>query len=573
MLRTVDAKLGGPVCASGWKCATEFFYPLRTEWDAPNGPSAPPAPFAMLAGVPPPEALDLRGKPAPEVSAAMRTPERGDPIGSNNWAVAGRFTANRSALVASDMHLTLRVPATWYRARLIVAAGDHSELELNGVTLPGAPALVAGSNGDIAWAYTNSYGDWQDVARHPCDAAEAGVRVAPAQAGQCWFVRWLAQAPGATNLGMLSFERARSVGEAIELAPRMGIPHQNLVVGDRAGRIGWTLIGRIPAGAGPERMRPDAQWLEAAAYPRIVDPRSGRLWSANALTTADPAQERALGDDEAAVGVGYDLGARAGQIRDGLLAIERARPADMLRVQLDDRATFLARWRTLVLELLDEEALANRADRIEFRSLVADWMPRAAPESVGYRLLRSYQVQVERATWEMLLAGLGIPADEARVPARFEGPLWKLVTEQPPHLLSLQHASWRAFLLSGVDATIADLTASCGSLAACKWGDSRPVSVRHPLSRAVPFLSRFLDMPTWQRAGDADMPRVQGATFGASERFAVSPGHEAEGYLHVAGGQSGHPLSPFYRAGFREWAEGKPLPFLPGAAEHRLVLR
>ncbi|HKZ73040.1 MAG TPA: penicillin acylase family protein, partial [Steroidobacteraceae bacterium] len=359
----------------------------------------------------------------------------------------------------------------------------------------------------------------------------------------------------------------------IELAPRMGIPHQNLVVGDRAGRIGWTLIGRIPAGAGPERMRPDAQWLEAAAYPRIVDPRSGRLWSANALTTADPAQERALGDDEAAVGVGYDLGARAGQIRDGLLAIERARPADMLRVQLDDRATFLARWRTLVLELLDEEALANRADRIEFRSLVADWMPRAAPESVGYRLLRSYQVQVERATWEMLLAGLGIPADEARVPARFEGPLWKLVTEQPPHLLSLQHASWRAFLLSGVDATIADLTASCGSLAACKWGDSRPVSVRHPLSRAVPFLSRFLDMPTWQRAGDADMPRVQGATFGASERFAVSPGHEAEGYLHVAGGQSGHPLSPFYRAGFREWAEGKPLPFLPGAAEHRLVLR
>ncbi|HKZ72937.1 MAG TPA: penicillin acylase family protein, partial [Steroidobacteraceae bacterium] len=212
VLRTVDAKLGGPVCASGWKCATEFFYPLRTEWDAPNGPSAPPAPFAMLAGVPPPEALDLRGKPAPEVSAAMRTPERGDPIGSNNWAVAGRFTANRSALVASDMHLTLRVPATWYRARLIVAAGDHSELELNGVTLPGAPALVAGSNGDIAWAYTNSYGDWQDVARHPCDAAEAGVRVAPAQAGQCWFVRWLAQAPGATNLGMLSFERARSVG-------------------------------------------------------------------------------------------------------------------------------------------------------------------------------------------------------------------------------------------------------------------------------------------------------------------------------------------------------------------------
>jgi penicillin amidase len=74
-------------------------------------------------------------------------------------------------------------------------------------------------------------------------------------------------------------------------------------------------------------------------------------------------------------------------------------------------------------------------------------------------------------------------------------------------------------------------------------------------------------------AGDGDMPRVQAGSFGASERFAVSPGHEAEGYLHIAGGQSGHPLSDFYRAGFKEWAEGKPVPFLPGDAQHRLVLR
>ncbi|MEJ1960124.1 MAG: penicillin acylase family protein [Gammaproteobacteria bacterium] len=68
------------------------------------------------------------------------------------------------------------------------------------------------------------------------------------------------------------------------------------------------------------------------------------------------------------------------------------------------------------------------------------------------------------------------------------------------------------------------------------------------------------------------MPRVQDGAFGASERFAVTPGREAEGYLHVAGGQSGHPLSPYYAAGFREWAEGRPLPFLPGPAEHTLTL-
>jgi penicillin G amidase len=68
------------------------------------------------------------------------------------------------------------------------------------------------------------------------------------------------------------------------------------------------------------------------------------------------------------------------------------------------------------------------------------------------------------------------------------------------------------------------------------------------------------------------MPRVQDGAFGASERFAVSPGHEEDGYLHIPGGQSGHPLSPYYRAGFLAWAEGKPLPFLPGSVQHRLTL-
>ena len=36
----------------------------------------------------------------------------------------------------------------------------------------------------------------------------------------------------------------------------------------------------------------------------------------------------------------------------------------------------------------------------------------------------------------------------------------------------------------------------------------------------------------------------------------MSPGREAEGYLQLPGGQSGHPLSPFYRAGHAAWARG-----------------
>jgi len=83
----------------------------------------------------------------------------------------------------------------------------------------------------------------------------------------------------------------------------------------------------------------------------------------------------------------------------------------------------------------------------------------------------------------------------------------------------------------------------------------------------------FFDTPAQQLPGDSAMPRVQAPAFGASERFAVSPGREHEGYLHMPGGQSGHPLSPFYRAGHEDWAAGRPTPFLPGETEHTLTLR
>jgi penicillin amidase len=79
-------------------------------------------------------------------------------------------------------------------------------------------------------------------------------------------------------------------------------------------------------------------------------------------------------------------------------------------------------------------------------------------------------------------------------------------------------------------------------------------------------------MPTLPLAGDHHMPHVQDGAFGASERFAVSPGRERDGYLELPGGPSGHPLSPFYRSGFEDWAEGKPTPFLPGTPAHRLTL-
>ena len=80
----------------------------------------------------------------------------------------------------------------------------------------------------------------------------------------------------------------------------------------------------------------------------------------------------------------------------------------------------------------------------------------------------------------------------------------------------------------------------------------------------------MLAAPGDRLPGDAHMPRVAGPKFGQSERLTVSPGREEEGLYNMPGGQSGHPLSPYFLAGHAAWAEGRPLPLLPGPVEHTL---
>jgi penicillin amidase len=65
---------------------------------------------------------------------------------------------------------------------------------------------------------------------------------------------------------------------------------------------------------------------------------------------------------------------------------------------------------------------------------------------------------------------------------------------------------------------------------------------------------------------------MQFGASGASERMVVSPGREAEGIMQMPTGQSGHPLSPYYRNSHDAWVRGEPTPFLPGPAEHTLTL-
>ncbi len=91
--------------------------------------------------------------------AALELPGRSeDGAASNNWVVAGSRTASGKPLLANDPHLGLAAPAIWYFAHL-AAPG----LDVMGATLPGVPAVVLGRNRHIAWGFTNTGPDVQDL--------------------------------------------------------------------------------------------------------------------------------------------------------------------------------------------------------------------------------------------------------------------------------------------------------------------------------------------------------------------------------------------------------------------------
>ncbi|MGI9270156.1 MAG: penicillin acylase family protein [Woeseiaceae bacterium] len=581
-----------------------WLYPPGSPWDAPmQGEPSDAAP------VPGPEIFSLRNVTV----TAGTSGELGQPpvLGSNNWAVSGDLTASGRAMVTNDMHLGINVPNIYYRARL-VSTGSPA-VTVSGVSLPGQPLIIAGSSGQVAWGFTNSNGDWSDAVlirsgeqpgtyRTPdgdqefeihneiievkdADNVDYEVREtiwgpvddnANFPDGEI-AVSWIAHHTEAVNLGILQLESAATVHEALDIANRTVMPPQNFVVGDDNGNIAWTISGQIPlrgdydAGSVADWSVTEGWqgWLPADRYPRIVNPDSGRIWSANSRVVDGDALHL-IGDG------GYAFGARATQIRDSLFAKDQFAPKDMLAIQFDDRALFLAGWQSLLLSVLDN---ADESDPVlaEYRQLVENWIPRAVPESIGYRLVRAFRNEVRQSVFDAIMTPVrNAYGDDVNLlmSRQFDGPLWTLVTEQPEHFLPAGYATWNDFLLEAVRENIRYYNENFdGPLADRSWGEYNTANIRHQLSRAVPMLSRWLDMPADPLNGDADMPKAQGPTWGASERFSVFPGDEKNSLLHMPGGQSGHPMSDFYRRGHDDWVQGRPTAFLPGASQYELILQ
>jgi penicillin amidase len=515
-------------------------------------------------------------------------------------------------MVANDMHLNLGVPNIWYRMSL--RWPGHAE---TGVTLPGTPLLVAGSTGRIAWGFTNANVGAGDVivveptispdlyrgptagSLLPFEKRSETVRVkgaAPVTMEFIWTVwgpvvgagpdgrhlayRWTEDDPAATNLNLLDLEDAPDAPAAVEVAHRAGIPAQNFLVADSGGRIAWTIAGLLPARVGYDGRLPvtlafgDRRWdgyLPSAEVPSVVAPPGGRLWTANNRVVGGRPLA-ALGDG------GYDFAARARQIRDDLAAlVNRGGPVaarDLLAVQLDDRAVMMERWHSLLLGALGPAAVARKAGRADLLAAAARWDGRAGVGSVGYRITRAFRLAVARRVFDPIFAPCAErDPDFAWDRLNYEAPLEALVAARPPHLLDPSFATWDDLLLAAADDVSASLARQGVAPRDATWGRLNTARIEHPFARFLPgWAAAWISMPADPLPGDSHLPRVQSPSNGASERFVVSPGREAEGIFEMPGGECANPTSPYFRAGHEAWVRGDPAPFLPGAAEHTLEL-
>ncbi|MFQ3648855.1 MAG: penicillin acylase family protein [Gemmataceae bacterium] len=556
----------------------DFLNPRGSSWDAPlEGEALPLPPLPRPADVPrDPVAVPRAAWNRPANHSQLQATADSESVspGSNNWAVAGKRSRHGGAMVACDMHLMTRVPTIWYRAVM-----RWGERQLVGATLPGTPALIVGSTGRLAWGFTNSEVDSADliVSDEPGTIypeeirvkgqASVWVEIEETAQGTVWdrdhlgrrrVLRWVPLRPGGMNLRLMALEEVDTVREAIALASKIGIPTQNFVVADRHGAIAWALMGRLPNRVGE---RWDG-WL--AQGPRLLEPEEGILWTANNRTYGGDWLDK-LGEPN------FDHGARAMQIRDNL----RQRPvmdeADLLAIQLDDRALFLRRWRDLLLREATNHPHALAAQTV---AAIQAWRGRAVPESVGYRLVKEFRARLRQELLSSWCAR-ALRADRRfnfrQLNRNLEGPIWEVLEQRPEHLLPSGYESWDS-LFAGVLKT---LQKNIRDLPRHTLAEQTTPRITHPLSAALGPLAGVmrLDMTPVAMPGDETaLPRIQGPVHMASQRMAVSPGREAEGYFHMPTGQSGHFLSPFYRAGHDDWATGRMSPLLPGPPRYTLTL-
>jgi penicillin G amidase len=391
--------------------------------------------------------------------------------------------------------------------------------------------------------------------------------------------------PGGITFTHLELLEIRTVDGAIDMARRIGGPTLGLVFGDADGRTGWVVAGAIPQRVGHDGRRvvnpdtPGVGWnglRPESERPVLVDPANGYVFTAN-QRFASLETSRSLS--------GFWVSPTRARRLNELLELD-ARPDEGVHraYQLDTRSLEHEAVRAILLRLFDDGADAPETIPQETISQETISQETISQGPISKRLLDAARnwdgfadagsadfTDLERA--RVALRGAALRPVLAPVRAVYPDfrytwlgghePALRILEEMPADLLPEGHADWTAYLVS-------ELEEAFEGRERAAWGEINRARITHPFAGIFPWLDARLNLPADPLAGWAGALRAQQPDYGQSLRFVGRPGQPERATLDVPGGQSGHPLSPFYQAGHRSWVEGSGTPLMAGPARTRV---
>ncbi len=546
--------------------------------------------------------------------------EIGPKRASNAWALAPGRSTTGGALLAGDPHLDLSAPGHWYLARI-----ETPDLTLAGATTPGVPLLVFGHNGSLAWTFTTTYSDTQDIFIEDLDPenpnryrTKEGWRefqtreetILVAGEDPVTFTRresyhgpiisdvvqqaeglypgehalalsWTAlQGDDRSAEGLYRLNRAGDVPRALAALRDLDSPQQTMILADSRGSIALVAPGRVPVRRAGNGLAPvpgaegEYDWIGEIPYnvlPRSVDPESGVLITAN---------NRLVGlDYPHLIAAEWGYPDRAARIAEMLKTKEVWSPDDMRRMQLD--------------------VLSYGARRLMGRLLKAE-LPATAEAAVGR--MRAWDFRMDPDRPEPLIYSAWLRALERRLIADELGEVFVQLADGD---------AWRVYSLLGDDSLWCDDIATqavetCDAQIAAaleralgelveeyggepddwRWGEAHFASFDHPVLRFIPVINSLTAIEI-ETPGGQDTVNRAGSDYALPLERAFQDRHgpgfrgvydmsdpDASGFI-ISTGNSGNIFSPFYGNLVERWRDGAllTLPATPPARSQTLVLK
>jgi penicillin amidase len=501
----------------------------------------------------------------------------GESLGSNNWVVSGKKSVSGKPLLANDMHLAFQAPSTFYQNHLRVP----DQYNVTGVIFPGVPGVIVGHNEHIAWGFTNTGPDVQDlyimkqnpgnkhqfeyngqyedakvieqvikvkgkdepvrvetvITRHGpiiTDVLEetgSSVKVAEPLA-----LKWTASEPSDEMTALFEMNRAKNWTEFERALRHFTAPTQNVVYADTEGNIAMRTNGHIPIRKKGNGLMPVPGWTDEYEWkgyipweelPFVWNPEEGFIATANNKVV----------DDRYPYLITYEWADdyRYQRIRQMLQEKDKLSLQDMERMQVDWKNLQAVAHRDLWLKVLDQQKW-NETEQKAWNQL-REWLknPIDDPRLAGPIVFHS---TLSKAMERLFVPQLG---DELYGDLNKTGLAVKAFDE----VYLGGNSSWLAgtgltreqALIDGFRDAVAFLKEELGSNPdKWTWGALHTITFEHPLGGFFPANLLFNDGPhplggshaTVGAAGYSRKQRPYIAVAGAPWRFVIDLGYPVE---------------------------------------------